>query len=101
MMDFDVSLFLRHVVRRCSAMVAYYGDTAMDVDYQSLAAARSKMAVTGEQLRLVKVRGGFQGICGEVALAGNVVDFWPWLQLGQLLNVGKGAAFGYGQFRLV
>jgi CRISPR/Cas system endoribonuclease Cas6 (RAMP superfamily) len=97
--EFDASLFVRHVVRRCSSLAAYYGDTEVAADYQSLAATSYRLHANNVQLRQVKLAGG-TGICGRLGLAGELTEFWPWLQLGQLLNVGKGAAFGYGHYRL-
>lgn len=97
---FDASQFLRQVVRRCSALASCYGTSVLKTDFRALADASHGVAVVASELRLVNKGGAFQGICGRVELGGDLVDFWPWLQLGQLLNVGKGAAFGLGRFRL-
>lgn len=40
------------------------------------------------------------GLLGEVTLEGNLGPFLPWLVWGSLVQVGKDAAMGNGQFRL-
>lgn len=42
------------------------------------------------------------GLLGSLRLSGDAIGELLWiLQLGSLLNVGKGAAYGAGQFRLI
>lgn len=97
---FEPSRFLRTVIRRCSALAAYYGTTPIEADFRSLSSASTRVRVTTDQSRRISVDGRIQGITGSVDLMGDFYELWPWLQLGQLVNVGKGAAFGYGQFKV-
>lgn len=98
MRSFDVSLFLRHLLRRCSAIAAYYGEDAVLADFAALAQASRNVNVIADRTRQVVHGGIFHGIAGVAEIDGDLDDFWPWLVLGQYLNVGKGAAFGMGQF---
>jgi CRISPR-associated endoribonuclease Cas6 len=41
------------------------------------------------------------GFVGEASYEGDISRLWPWLALGELVHVGKGATFGLGQYRSV
>jgi hypothetical protein len=43
--------------------------------------------------------GGYHGHL-EFALAQNQCGLWPWLWLGQFLQVGQGSSFGFGRYLL-
>lgn len=40
------------------------------------------------------------GVVGEWHLQGELAPFWPWLQLGQWLHLGKNTTLGLGEFSL-
>lgn len=98
---FEPSLFLRQLMRRCSALVECYGEELLDTDFRRLADQSLRVTVLEEKLHRHRSGTPFPGLAGSFTLAGELEDFWPWLVLGQWVNVGKGAAFGCGRFRLV
>jgi len=42
--------------------------------------------------------GGFRG---RITFRGPIAPFLPWIQLGTYIHIGKGTAYGLGQFRIV
>jgi len=100
MTEFDPSLYLRQLVRRCSALVDCYGEELLDLDYRLLAEKSRRVTLLEQDLRRQMGGTPFAGLTGRVTVAGDMQDFWPWLVLGQWVNVGKGAAFGMGRFTL-
>lgn len=95
----DPSHFLMSIVRRLSSMVYYYGGYEMEVDYSLLAQASREAGVAGDSFAWVEWGGGkIAGLVGEATLTGVAEDFRPFLALGSLMHLGKGAAFGMGRF---
>ncbi len=99
--EFDSSLFLRQVIRRCSALADCYGEELLALDFRGLAEQSRQVPLLEQDLHWQGGGTPFAGLAGTVTLAGDLRAFWPWLVLGQWVNVGKGAAFGMGRYRLV
>lgn len=103
--DFSFSLFIRTLIRRVSSLTSYYCDDSVSADFRWLASLCDSVAVSDSSIGWVEWGGGKQGgklagLLGEIALAGVPEEFVSFLLLGELLNVGKGAAFGLGRFTL-
>ncbi|MBI2353960.1 MAG: CRISPR system precrRNA processing endoribonuclease RAMP protein Cas6 [Deltaproteobacteria bacterium] len=100
---FDPSLFCRTVIRRVSSLAAYYGEEGEGEEFRRLA----------EQARGVRLIAGnfvcgapsglsarYGGMSGHGLLGGGVGELAELLRLGMLFNLGKGAAFGLGRYRV-
>ena len=90
---------------RINAQCTFYGDGPLNTDFQGL----GKRA---EQIRTVSAnfdwaernrtsskthqRHELSGFVGEAVYEGNLIEFLPWLLLGELVHVGKHAAWGNG-----
>jgi len=85
--------------RRVSALAYYYGGIELADDFKWLA-ARSRTVSSSAQLEWANWGGTLQGCVGELTFAGELEEFMPFLRLGELLNVGKGAAFGMGSYTI-
>lgn len=88
------AVLIRSLLRRLSSLAAYYG-VAGDSEHYSVLAARA------DQVRLVTYQqvAGFQrGVCGKYQMQGPFEEFGPYLALGSLVHLGKGAAYGQGSF---
>lgn len=95
---FVVERFVRGVLRRISALMAYYGTAAAPEQFVRLAAL-------ADSLRLLAARPlpapkGQRGLLGSFDLQGAGDELGPLLELGGLLHVGKGASYGLGAFRV-
>lgn len=103
--DFSFSLFMRTLIRRISSLTSYYCDDGVSVDFRWLASLCDSVTLSDRSISWVAWGGGKQGgklagLLGEVVLVGVPEEFLSFLLLGELLNVGKGAAFGLGRFTL-
>lgn len=100
---FSFSIFMRTLMRRVSSLASYYCDDSISADFRWLASLCETVTVSDSSIRWMEWGGGkqggkFAGLTGDVVLTGVPEEFIPFLLLGELLNVGKGAAFGLGRF---
>lgn len=86
--------------RRISSLAYYYGGVELPHDFKWLAERSRLVSCSRSELVWVNRGGGGQGIEGVVTYRGELDEFIPFLNLGTLLNLGKGAAYGMGQYRL-
>lgn len=86
--------------RRVSALAYYYGGVELDDDFKWLATRSRTIDSSDAQLEWVNWGGTLQGLIGSVCYQGELEEFLPFLRLGALLNVGKGASYGMGSYLL-
>lgn len=99
------------VLRRVSSLLALYGGYELSRDDVAAILSAAEQLETQENClrwedwrRLEGERGGqsLGGLLGELTVVGDSLTEIAWLlQLGSLFNVGKGAAYGAGQYRLL
>ncbi len=87
--------------RRVSALAYYYGGIELEHDFKWLAGQSRAVASSSAQKEWASRGGTLQGCAGELSFAGELEEFMPFLRLGELLNVGKGASYGMGSYRLI
>ena len=92
---------IKPLMRRISSLSYYYGGNEPDMDFRWLAAECSKVEVRYANLRWEQWRGGIAGLVGEVSFIGRLQDYLPFLLLGEQFHLGKGAAYGMGQYRII
>ncbi|WP_298435453.1 CRISPR system precrRNA processing endoribonuclease RAMP protein Cas6 [Geobacter sp.] len=96
---FSFPHFFRSLMRRVTALAAIYGEGDVAGDFRWLSSACEEVSLSGVAMKWVDWRGGtIGGVVGEAEVSGIREEFQPFLLLGQYLNLGKGAAFGLGQF---
>lgn len=94
------------ILRRVTSMLYHACYQEMDVDYKHLIALAGLVREETNNLAWedCKVSGGKRelgGFTGELLLAGKELSQIGWLlHLGALMNIGKGAAYGAGFYRL-
>ena len=87
--------------RRISSLAYYYGGVELSHDFKWLAERSRLVECSRSDLAWVNRGGGLQGVEGSVTYRGELEEFISFLNLGSLLNIGKGAAYGMGNYRLV
>ena len=106
----DFHVLARALLRRVSSLSYFHCGQRWETDYRGLVAA-------AERVETVRARAGWVdwerysrrqqrkmnlgGVMGEMTYHGELAPFWPLLQLGELVHVGKATVFGNGQYELV
>jgi hypothetical protein len=98
--DLTFSPLVRHLFRRISALAYYYCDYEMDEDFRWLAERSTDIRCTMADFHWQDVRGSFSGTLGRGTFCGELSEYLPFLLLGQFVQCGKGAAYGFGNFRV-
>ncbi len=100
-------ILLRALLRRLSALAAFYGPTPWALDYRrwitkAEAIDLSTAKVRWQEHRRASSRTQQQwpigGITGSVTYHGDLTPFVPLLQLGSLIHAGNNTVFGNGRY---
>lgn len=106
----DVARLLMAIVRRISLLQYFYTGRQLDAPFADLKAMAEGARIADAQLaprrsaRWAARRGtrvDTSGLIGHIDLCLEGIEpLWPYLHLGQWLNVGKNASMGFGNYRL-
>ncbi len=105
----DFSDIFPFVLRRVTAMLAMHAGLEVVSDPVGLIEQANQVKVVNNRLQWQdwrRLRGGYGGqdlggLCGHFSLQGpGLAELFWILQLGSLFNLGKGASYGAGQYRL-
>lgn len=101
--------FFSVLLRRVAMLHAFHGEAPLQLDFRGLVALARAQSV--DDVQLVWTEGQrysarqrqvipLGGITGSFSLRGHLSPFWPILQQGQRLHVGKATVMGLGRYRL-
>jgi len=106
---FDFKVFFSALRRRINHLAIAHGEAVIDGaddldDYSATILCSDENLHWSDWRRLEQGRKGqgIGGLTGSLTLRGDALaELWWLLELGSLLHVGKGAAYGFGRFRLL
>ena len=98
--SFTFSQFARALTRRVSSLAYYYEGAEPPLDYRWLSQCSEAVEKGSSECRFVSWSGRPAGIIGTTRFQGDLEPFHLLLQLGQATQLGKGASFGFGSFRI-
>ncbi|MEM2983033.1 MAG: CRISPR system precrRNA processing endoribonuclease RAMP protein Cas6 [Candidatus Bathyarchaeia archaeon] len=108
-LELEFHILLRSLLRRISTLSYFHCGGALDLNFRWLG-ERSKAVVTkNRELRWndwerysgrQETRMKMGGFVGSITFAGEMEPFWPFVLLGEVIHVGKGASFGLGRYRI-
>jgi len=94
---------------RINALSTFFGDGPLDVDFPELGRRAQKVRTITcdvkwlERFRTsskTRQRHELSGFVGEASYEGDLTEFLPWFTMGELVHVGKHAAWGNGQYQV-
>jgi hypothetical protein len=108
--NLDVGRLLMAIVRRISLLQYFYTPRRLDAPFEGLKEASQQARPFSFALRRHRssryaARHGKRldtsGLVGHIDLAIDGIEpLWPYLHLGQWLNIGKNASMGFGSYAL-
>lgn len=103
-------VILRTLLRRLSNLAYFHCGTELQLDFRHLIDRAKDVTIVTRRLQWYdwerysarqQVRMKMGGFVGHVTYAGNLAPFLPFLRLGAMVHVGKGATFGLGKYDIV
>ncbi|NOY83933.1 MAG: CRISPR system precrRNA processing endoribonuclease RAMP protein Cas6 [Nitrospirae bacterium] len=105
--DLDFPLLFRTLLRRIENLRAFHGvnhDGALDppVHAEAVQVISSSLKWIEQERYSSRQKQNMpqDGFVGKISFEGNLGSFLPYLSLGELVHVGKGATFGMGRFEI-
>lgn len=101
---------LMQIIRRISLLQNFYTTQALEADFKELksqaqkARIKVRMQQTQDKRYSAKHRRTIDtsGLTGNISIQlSDILELWPYLYLGQWLNVGKNASLGYGRYEII
>jgi hypothetical protein len=98
--ELSFSALAMSLIRRMSAVAFYYCFMELDMDYKYLSRQSQDICISSNGFRWAEWDKGMSGIIGSGIFTGRIVDFCPFLLMGEYLHAGKAAAYGLGCYGL-
>jgi CRISPR-associated endoribonuclease Cas6 len=106
----DFHILFRNLLRRISLLSYFHCGYELGADFRQLINEAKEVQTRDSNLRWYdwerysgrqqeKMKLG--GIIGKIAYSGNLTVFFPYIQLGELIHVGKGTSFGLGKYEIL
>jgi len=102
-------MIMRNLLRRIQLLSAIYCAGPGRVDFTHLIELSREIKVKESRLHWEEQKRfsfrqdktvGLGGVSGHIVFEGNLTPFLPFLELGEILHVGKGTAFGLGKIAI-
>ena len=106
--DLPFHIFVRSMLRRISSLHECYGSGEPKVDYRALVKKAQdvesrNVSLTWLDWKRYSSRQGtamqMGGIIGSVIYRGDLAEFMPFIDMCEILHVGKQTSFGLGQYQ--
>ena len=106
----DFHIIIRSLIRRLSNLAYFHCNSQSDLQFKeiiekahSIEIANNNMAWYDWERYSTRQKDWMNlgGIIGDITYEGNIKDFIPILIMGSWVNIGKGTAFGLGNYTLL
>lgn len=101
--------FFSTLLRRLSALSYFHCGSELQLDFKQMVQNAATVRCLEDETewyqwgRFSKRQGRrmrLGGLIGKITFEGDLEDFWPWLELGEAVHVGKATTFGLGGFEI-
>jgi hypothetical protein len=101
---------IKVLLGRISSLSYFHCGERFDTDFRSLIDGAAQVQTVQSDThwedwsrisRRQKQQVDMGGLVGRVTYAGDLSDYLPFLALGELIHVGKGAVFGNGRYQII
>ncbi|MGB8657438.1 MAG: CRISPR system precrRNA processing endoribonuclease RAMP protein Cas6 [Candidatus Zixiibacteriota bacterium] len=106
----DFHVLIRNLLRRISTLAYFHCDEDQSsIDFKGLIQKAKEIRIARNGLRWYEwerysarqdTRMNMGGFVGKITYEGNLSEFIPFIEAGELVHVGKGTSFGLGKFEL-
>jgi CRISPR/Cas system endoribonuclease Cas6 (RAMP superfamily) len=105
----DFFHILKRLRDRINALSTFCGSGPLDIDFAALGKSAEEVRTVScdvhweERFRTSSKthhRHDLSGFVGQAVYEGDLVEFLPWLLLGEIVHLGKHTAWGMGQMQL-
>jgi hypothetical protein len=99
----------RRLLGRLSSLARFHCGAPMEVDFRGLIEQAASIRLVHDDTRWTQWqryssrqdrRMEWEGIIGRAIYEGDITPFWSFLKFGELVQVGHGATFGLGKYRI-
>jgi hypothetical protein len=97
---FTFAQFARVLMRRVSSLAYHYEGAEPALDYRWLSRCSEAVETVSSDCHFESWNGRPCGIVGTATFSGDLEPFHLLLQLGLATQLGKGASFGFGDYRI-
>lgn len=107
--DLEFHHLIRSLLRRISTLSYFHYGKRMDIDFKGLIQRASSVKVRERNTKWhdwerystrQDTRMKMGGFIGNVIFEGDLTEFMPFIELGEILHAGKGTSFGLGRYRI-
>ena len=107
--DPDFRTLVRALLRRFSLLSYFHCGRELEADFKGLIERAGSVETVNKRLRWrdweryssrQDTRMKMGGFVGEIAFAGELAEFLPFLEAGELVHLGKGTGFGLGRYEI-
>jgi len=105
----EFHILFRSLIRRLANLAFFHCNRKVDIDFKSIIDKAISIQISEQNLSWYdwgrystrqKEWMNFGGLVGEITYEGDISAFIPFLILGSWVNIGKGTAFGLGNYRI-
>jgi CRISPR-associated endoribonuclease Cas6 len=108
--DLEFHHLIRSLLRRISTLSYFHYGKRMDIDFKGLIQKASGIKVKERKTKWhdwerysarQDTRMKMGGFIGKVSFEGDLAEFMPFIELGEILHAGKGTSFGLGKYEIL
>ncbi len=107
--DPEFHMLMRNLLRRISSLSYFHTGNKMEADFKGIIERAGAVKTVRKDLTWIDwerystrqdARMKLGGFVGTMAFEGDIMEFMPYLRIGEIVHIGKATSFGLGKFRI-